>query len=343
MSRKPKVWELPENFDPFDTEKFNEIDKIRDDVFFWPDSGLATASSHYYRLNRYVSIQKHSTIAIENPFEYFSQIIEDCKRLDITLRIPFIIGDNIRKSFPFLEEGWKSFDITYHKGVSTGNIHFFGDIPNLLNTTKELPIDDSFGRNVLLRFWEALEKRRTYIFAIKPWVMTLETENIIHAERIDTELCKFTKNPSTLQFGERIIHLDSGVSLMRFTFPASKTEKLLSLLNRDGLKNYNIIETFYDQKPYIFKKKRGEYEMGKSRYDAEEKKKISKFRHKVFLELVTVMLALCTAPYVVLEILDWIPFIYQQNHVQKINLIYSIFKSIEKICDQRKENKCIKI
>lgn len=343
MSRKPKVWELPEDFNPFDIEKFNELNAVHNDVYFWPNSGLATAGSHCYRLNRYVSIQKHSTIAIENPLEYFSQVIEDCKRLDITLRIPFIIGENIRKSFPFLEEGWKSFDITYHKGVSTGNIHFFGDIPNVLNTTKELPIDDSFCRNVLLRFWEAMEKRRTYIISVKPTVMTNETQTLVYAEGIEVELCKLTKIPSSLKFGERTIHLDAGVSLMRFTFPASKTEKLLNLLNRDGLKNYNIIEIFYDQKPYVYKKKRGEYLMGISRYDAEEKKKISKLRHKVFLELVTVMFALCNAPYIVLEILDWIPFIHQQNHVQKINLIYNIFKSVDKICEQRNENKCIKI
>jgi len=340
MSRKPKVWELPEDFDPQKAENIVSLGAIEDDILYWPQSKLATNANYIYRLHRYASISKKRTILQDNPFDYFSDVIDDCKRLGICLRIGLKITDGVVRKFPFFEKHWQEAEIIYEKGEVFGFVSFFGPFYNMLYMTGKILVDESFQKNVLLKYWKTLEKTTTYIMCVPRDLISIHTDVFMNAG-IRQVLCKSIKVETKLNFGEETFVFQPGFELMDFTFAKSKTSKFQKLLDETELIKFKPIHIFDDKLPYIYKENRTNLKMGIC--NSGEKTQISKIRHKVFLELVTVMYALCNAPYVVLEILDWIPFIYQQNHVQKINLIYSIFKSIKKIHEQRTINKVTKI
>jgi hypothetical protein len=61
-----------------------------------------------------------------------------------------------------------------------------------------------------------------------------------------------------------------------------------------------------------------------------------KYRHKEILEI-ALNFCFLNAPYVVLEIVDWLPLLSYAPHCEKISLIQSVLNSIRKVYAQREE------
>jgi hypothetical protein len=157
--------------------------------------------------------------------------------------------------------------------------------------------------------------------------------NHCELDYISYQEVNFMKNGFSIDDGEYFT-TDPTIDVMRITGPKSFLEKKISVLFKDEFSNTAIV---YKTEPEIIIESRITMENERlllfktlplHKYKKNYK---SEYRQESIKDICIAFAPFNLPPYVLLEIIDWLPNIIYERHLTKINLIVSLIKSIRKI------------
>lgn len=304
--RLPNIWVVSKN--KFMSDEHSKL--MPDDVLchtgryrFVSDSPLMTYSSYECCLY----IDKTRTRRLANPLEYFSKVLADrsvtCIRVDL-----WVSRKSTRDLFPALNPMWAYVEVRYENGqridyaqVTTCSREFsLFDVPKWANNTTE-----PLGTLVVLPRDASVKDS-----VVKELGAPDKTIWVIDAEH----------SGDGLLYRNRPFHvLDTKHNefnwLNSYLYPADKTTKIT--WSQELQKNVVNVTISRDQ--LIF---------------TSHLLRWPRYRHQIFLTVLA-LAPLHLPPYVLLEILDWLPKMDYQPHRWKIDLIMSMTEHIREICQAR--------
>lgn len=332
MNRKPKVWVFTSRNDArLEDENFarNVID---DDVYFCERNRFAKfVSCNYWGED--IILDRTRALSLDDPLEYFSEIIDGCKKHGIGLSMNLKICKSVAKKYPFLDESWLSVDVSFQQQKDTMQVTFFDRVfPPRSVRSRTFIIDDNIARSLWDNYWDALENTTSFcIISDSPFVRNFSPSVMQLVECFDIN-------------SDRDVVIDTFPvcvaklhTINVFECPKSRTSLVLNLTkpfhgsaffsHREGTMTI-IAKTVCKVEVKTVVEKQGP---------------VAKLRHKLLVQLISIMYNCIDIKYDLLEILNWLPFICQLDARYKENLVFSVTASIDKIRENRLSVKKVKI
>ncbi len=175
-----------------------------------------------------------------------------------------------------------------------------------------------------------------YQLLMEPQTSAIVTYGVLTSYLLEDtpQNCFFTQNESefllhgtTITLDKCTIQVDGRNILSVVTGPSSTIEKEISNLFKDKFVGAKIIAKSECGK--IIKSGSVKYNY----YSVECNLNVfaAKLRWRAIIDVCIALYGFHVQKYVLLEIIDWLPFARYENHRRKIDLIFAVYKSIEKI------------
>lgn len=332
MNRKPKVWVLISRNDArLEDENFTR-NVTDDDVYFCEKNRFAKfVSCNYWGEN--IILDRTRALSLDDPLEYFSEIIDGCKEHGIGLSMNLTICKSVAKKYPFLDESWLSVDISFQPQEDTMQVTFFDRVfPPRSVLSRKFTIDDNIALSLWDNYWDALENTTSFcIISDSPFVRNFSPSFMQLVE------CYAPIWDREVDIDTHHVYVTKLHTINVFECPKSRTSLVL-----------NLTKPFYgstffshrDGTMMIIAKTVSKIEV---QTVVEKQGPVAKLRHKLLVQLILIMYSCIDIKYDLLEILNWLPFIYQLNARYKEHLVFSVTASIDKIRENRLSVKKLKM
>ncbi len=332
MNRKPKVWVFESKNDARLSDENFTTNVIGDDVYFCEKNRVAKFVCFNYWCENII-LDRTRALSLDDPLEYFSEIIDGCKKLGIGLSMNLTNCKSVAKKYPFLDESWLSVDLTFQPHEDTMRVTFFGQVvPRRTVRSRTFVIDDNLARSLWDNYWDALENTTSFcIISDNPLVRNFSQDVMQLVEFYDI------KWQQEVVIGTHTVYVNRQYAINVFECPKSRTSLALNLTK--GVSDYLFFSHCDGSMMIIINF------IPRIEVETVVKKQgpVAKLRHKLLLQLISIMYNCINIKYDLLEMLDWIPFIYQLDSRYKANLIFSVTASIDKIRQNRLSVKRLKI